>query len=351
MFKKKEKDANKINKLALLKQSLKWRLGWYTIVILIVDFCAVCCFTLFYGPWSGFRDWLITTAMSTTSHQYLAYAFYGEEDIKAVVNANKTIQSGDSTNTDLIKFVKHDASQGYSSIYEQQVLENPDNADYKMVEISDDNWKGWMVVIYEPTKLDLAIHRGYAGDRCTTYAKRYKSNVVVNGGIFYRASDQTVYPAGTVISNGTIINEVEDDGNIIGINKDGVLCLITGNTQDAIEANLQWACEMSPFLIVNGVKSKFVGNGGYGVHPRTAIGQRADGIVILLVIDGRQVDSNGVNVAVLADIFERYGCINAANLDGGGSSTLVVEGELVNNPRNGGRDFERYVYDGVYLKP
>ena len=98
---------------------------------------------------------------------------------------------------------------------------------------------------------------------------------------------------------------------------------------EAIEADIQWAVSFGPVLISNGVRSEETVLSS-GVNPRTAIGQRADGAVLLLVIDGRQLDSLGATYADVADIMAEYGAVNAANLDGGSSTVMVYEGEVIN---------------------
>ena len=71
------------------------------------------------------------------------------------------------------------------------------------------------------------------------------------------------------------------------------------------------------------------GTGG-GLNPRTAIGQRADGAVLLLVIDGRQSHSLGATYKDCQQVMLDYGAVNAANLDGGSSTLMIYEGEHVN---------------------
>lgn len=85
-------------------------------------------------------------------------------------------------------------------------------------------------------------------------------------------------------------------------------------------------------LIVNGEPSKVKGNGGGGFQPRTAIAQRQDGAVLLLVMDGRQLSSPGVTYKQMVEILLQYGAYNAANLDGGSSTTMVLNGEMLNHP-------------------
>ena len=69
-------------------------------------------------------------------------------------------------------------------------------------------------------------------------------------------------------------------------------------------------------------------------NPRTAIGQLADGTVILVCIDGRRATSLGATLAELCELFTEYGAVTAANLSGGASSAMVYDGELVSTPSN-----------------
>ena len=96
-----------------------------------------------------------------------------------------------------------------------------------------------------------------------------------------------------------------------------------------------------PSLVSNGKvqvtadEEVFFGTSIPKVHPRTACGYTAEGKLILLVVDGRQEASRGVNLAELALIMQQLGCVEALNLDGGGSSTLVAGGRLINRPEGG----------------
>jgi exopolysaccharide biosynthesis protein len=87
-----------------------------------------------------------------------------------------------------------------------------------------------------------------------------------------------------------------------------------------------------PFLIVNGVPTKIYGNGGWGSGPRTAIGQKADGTVLMVVVDGRQISSAGASMKQMQEIMIKYGAINAANLDGGSSTVMYFKDKIVNSP-------------------
>ena len=69
-----------------------------------------------------------------------------------------------------------------------------------------------------------------------------------------------------------------------------------------------------------------------GVQPRSAIGYKKNGDVVMMVVDGRQVDSRGVYLKELAMLMSQFDCEEAINLDGGGSSALVINGKLINSP-------------------
>ena len=101
---------------------------------------------------------------------------------------------------------------------------------------------------------------------------------------------------------------------------------------EAKEQGIRDAVTFGPFLIVNGKASEVLGNGGWGTAPRTAIAQRKDGIVLFLVLNGRTVSKPGADMDDLIEVLERYGAYNAANLDGGTSSVLVVNDTIVNDP-------------------
>ena len=127
-------------------------------------------------------------------------------------------------------------------------------------------------------------------------------------------------------------------GGFIGFTKENKLILGNMSKEEALAKGYRDAIEFGPYLIVNGKRSFIKGNGGWGVAPRSAIGQRKDGIVLFLVINGRLATSIGADMVDLCDIMERYGAYNAANLDGGSSSELVINQKIVNTPVAGGEN-------------
>ncbi len=309
---------------------------------------------LFYGPWSGFRNFWITSSMTTMSHQYLATSIYSEETIKKVLEENKIIESIDTTDTNLIKFKKYNKNmQIFKNKYEKEILTKSNNDLYKLIKISGKGYQGFLVAIYDPSKIELATSKylGKKGENILTISKRENAKVAINAGGFYDPdwNSNGAIPHGTVIKNGKIVSDFKDAGmagGFIGFTNDNKLLLGKMSKEEALKKGYRDAIEFGPFLIINGKSSFVKGNGGWGIAPRTAIGQRKDGIVLFLVINGRLPNSIGADMADLTEIMENYGAYNAANLDGGSSSELVIENKIINTPvasgTNGLRDMSTF---------
>jgi len=304
---------------------------------------------LLYGPNNGFRDWLVTTAMMTMNHQYLAEWFYDDATIKAILNSNTVVESGENTNPDLVEIGGGDTNQTvYANEYEEAVLKKDEgNELYKIIDINYKNFKGKMAVIYDPSKVKLATSKGTGNELSTSYgqyittmSKQNNAVIAINAGGFYDPdwNSSGGVPHGVVISNGKLVannKRAVSVGGIIGFNKENKLVLAKMSATEAMNAGIRDAVDFGPFLIVNGESSFINGNGGWGKSPRTAIAQRKDGIVLLLVIDGRQTASAGADMNELVEVLLNYGAYNAANLDGGTSSAMSLNHEIITNPRNG----------------
>lgn len=293
---------------------------------------------LLYGPYNGFRDWLVTTAMTTMSHQYLATWFYSEERINEILANNNVVEPKSNTDTSLIS-TSEVITTYYKNEYEKQVLDREEGTLYKIIDIEGDGYSGYLAVVYDASKISVVTSQylGTRGEYLVDMAKREGAVLAINGGGFLDIGGQGDggSAVGIVIQDGIILQSTRGwNGGIVGFTEDNKLYLGKITANEAIELGIRDAVEFGPFLVVNGESSFINGNGGYGIHPRTAIGQRQDGIVLMLVIDGRRVGCMGADMNDLAEIMVRYGAYNAANLDGGNSSVMVVNDEIINHPIN-----------------
>ena len=336
----------------------KWKKRLLTIILILFIVGGSSGLFLLYGPWHGFRDWLITTAMTTINHQWLATMFYSDETIAEVLGNNTVIESGEDTNTDEVEIVSNLNTTQYANEYEKAILQKDAGNDlYKVIKISGKGYTGHLVAVYDPSKISVCTTKylGTKGQYIVDMAKENNAVVAINGGGFVDPNYNSLggVPQGTVIKNGKIVSNrtFKKTGGIIGFIKDNKLILARMTANEAIKNGVRDAVSFGPFLIVNGKASFIKGNGGWGEAPRIAIGQRKDGIVPFLVIDGRMVGRPGADMVDLTEIMQKYGAYNAANLDGGTSCGLVVNGQLINDPVNGnGKHKTRMIATGFIVK-
>jgi exopolysaccharide biosynthesis protein len=151
----------------------------------------------------------------------------------------------------------------------------------------------------------------------------------INGGAFNDDGTLGDYigslPMGLTVSRGRIVwNDGTSYEGFVGFDENNVLVVSrTMSASKAKELKIRDGCCFGPVLVTNGVvnDTEFSRNSGY--NPRTAIGQRADGVVIFVCVDGRQAGSLGATYADLINIMVEYGAVNACNLDGGASSVMM----------------------------
>ncbi len=297
---------------------------------------------LLYGPYTWVRETLITTAMTTMSHQYLARWFFSDEYINKVLVSNALIEPEGETNPDIIEMPDFENDKKYASKYEKDIFEGVnENTIYKIIDVEGKGYKGYIVAIYKPEKVKLAVSSklGTEGETVKTMAQKNNALITMNGGGFFDPTwnGNGGIPHGTVIKDGRIIYDYVDaqvGGGFIGFDKDNKLILGRMTKEQAIAKGMRDAIEFGPYLIINGKAAFSDGDGGWGIAPRSAIGQRQDGIVLFAVIDGRSTSSLGIDMVGLTKLMQNYGAINAANLDGGTSSALLEGQELVNHPRS-----------------
>jgi len=343
---KRRKSVKKKKKLLLL-----------TIVLAILDICAIFGFIVMYGPWDYFRNLFVTTAMKTRNHQYLAYVFYNSDMVDKIMSNNYFVEIDEDVNLDDI-IIDTSEKKTYKDKYEEELFtRDKGNDSYKVIDVKVGNAKGYLVAIYKPEKVRLLrttkFNNGTFGERVVDMCKRYKASVCINGGGFANGLDNgSDIPLGYVIDDGEVLwpqSSNSRHGNIIGITDDGKLKLMNNATGDeAINAGIKYGLEFGPFLIVNGKSMEIVGM-PYGVANKCVIAQRKDGLMMFLITEG-ETYIDGASLKDVIAVLEKYGAYNAANLDGGQSTSLVINNQLVNSPnylakKQGGR----YVVTGFGL--
>lgn len=302
-----------------------------TVTALVTE--AVMALFFLYGPIGFFRELLITSAMTTLSHQYYATTFYSDETIQAVMNKHKVIDTTLTTDANSIEKLEK----------ENEIV---------VRKISGSTFTGFVMEVSDPSWIRLGIpaNFGTKGQKIPLLIRDYGAVAGINAGGFGDANGwgNGGRAIGLVVVDGHVVQEPSPyatEVNVVGFNEDDVLVLGTYDVDEWEDLNLRDACEFEPFLIINGEPTEIRGNGGWGVAPRTAIAQRKDGTVLLVVIDGRSIHSAGATIKQLQQVLIEEEAYNAANLDGGSSTVLYYteEGGVMNNPSGSDADGMRFL--------
>ncbi len=207
--------------------------------------------------------------------------------------------------------------------------------------VSAGTYEGFMIVVPNPDDVSIVINPGYesgaAGPELDWYVEHFNALAGINGGGFEDVGghgDGSV-PQGLVIQNGKIVHGTEAmRASIVGIDSKGKLVTSTLTGAEALSRGVKEAVTFGPTFIENGRVVYTSADAGTlnMLNPRTAIGQKEDGTMLLLVIDGRGPTSFGAQYEDVIKVFQDYGAVNAGNLDGGNSSVMIYDGAYANYP-------------------
>jgi len=331
-------------------------LRFFAFVLLLIALVVVALLTAIWvvsrGPSPSVQRLFVLTVKETSAAGFLADIFLSKDEVELILNPPDQNYEDESFQTDanLISIQPPRTQfQGYETGPQQQQPGEDDEVtapvddipDVELIEVTGIGYKGYMLVVQDPMRVYIGTPNNFSGAGLTVPQHVEKDNALagINAGGFYdpAGGGSGGRPEGIVIKGGAF-KWGENLGRecVMGIDKDGVLHVGYMTAAAAKNLGLQEAVSFGPALIINGTPQKIPYS---GVNPRTAIGQRADGAILLLVVDGRQIDSVGATYYNLIDIFLEFGAVNAGNLDGGSSTLMVYEGEVVNtgptmiNPR------------------
>ncbi len=307
-------------------KSQKSNSGSKNFLIFILWLGIICCIAglfLLYGPYRNFREWLISTAMSTMNHQYLATWFMSDTEINEIMKSLEVVNN-ENSELNVIELPKE----------EEQVSETPKENKINVDRITGSNYVGFVMTVSDPSKIKFVDSRKKnMGTKLSEICKTHDAIAGINASGF---DDPDGCGMGHVLNEPAIIDRKLLYGSpntrmsLIGLTEQGELVLGKYTYQEAMDIGIVSGLQFGPFIIVNGHKQIQKANAG-GLHPRMAIGQKKDGTMIFVCIDGRQPGySIGATQLELQNIFEKYDAYNAANLDGGSSATMYYDGKIVN---------------------
>ena len=310
-------------------------IGITLLFVLLAAFLA--CFILFKGPSESIKREAVSTFHEMSAMKWLPGVFLPKDEVDSILEGGKMleVEEGTVTNLDLIDMT---AAQPETS---QEPIEIQD--------ISGGSYKGKLMIIKDPSKVFLGtvpeFYEG-AGEVVADIIKHYPGAVAgVNGGDFVDMGSYsyTAQPLGAVISNGQVVfcdADYDKVYHLSGFTSDNKFFMGQISINEALAMGVRDAVytvhETGPYLVMDGeaMVDQVPDSATYGggKNPRTAIGQRSDGSIILLVVDGRQANSLGATFKDLAYVMLEQGAVNACAMDGGTSSQMVYHDEVINNP-------------------
>ena len=223
------------------------------------------------------------------------------------------------------------------------VAETAEEYDYKEILSDEDGiliariegkrWKGVIAVVDDPTRLFVGSIPFFSSEGYGMYLddlmERYNAVLGLNGGGFDDTAGQGrgAAPIGVIITDGKLwLGGEWGSYDVCAFDEAGKLYVGRHIAKDLLEAGVHSAVSFGPALVIDGAIQEF---NTVNWEPRSAVGQRADGKILLVALEGRAVAAQGADMQTLAEVMVQYGAVNATNLDGGASSSLLYKGELM----------------------
>ena len=282
-----------------------------TVALLALGAVCLVCNLVFNGPSPAARDVLTMSLLEASATKWVPALFIGEEAVEQI--------------REVVVNIDLSATAGEWEAYPDGI-----RIDY----VYGSTYNAYVMLVRNPADVYLATSAkqfsiNIEALRITQAIKKEGAIAAINAGAFNDDGTTGDYigrlPIGLTISEGVVR---WDDGKsyygFAGFDNNNVLVVADKmSAEEAQELGIRDGCCFGPVLIKNGVinNAEFSSNSGY--NPRTAIGQRADGAVIFVCVDGRQAGSLGATYSDLINIMVEYGAVNACNLDGGASSVML----------------------------
>ena len=314
------------NGLVILRRSL---LVFFTVIALVVVGLCMVCNLIFNGPSESARDVLTMSMLESSGMKWFPGLFIGQDKVDEIQsNVSETLPSDVSGSDSVV------INPG-SSVANEEWKDHPDGI--RIEYVYGDTYNAYVMLIRDPASVYMAtstekFSTDIPGTRIHQQILTEEAIAAINAGAFFdNGTSSSVVgsvPQGLVVAGGKVVWEsgTAPEEGFVGFNQDNILMVAKTMTgAKAMELGIRDGCCFGPVLIMDGNVNMEAYNSNSGWNPRTAIGQRADGAVIFLAIDGRQAGSLGGSYADIIDIMQEFGAVNACNLDGGSSTVMLYK--------------------------
>ncbi len=293
----------------------------------------------FLGPSPAFSTKLANTLLETSAMQFVPKLYLSDEEIQQIIEGNSVLETNEETDVSLIVISRATPAPDGTIPEDGGGDAQAEEEELQLVDIRGGTYTGYALIVKDPSRVfvgtcadSFSVLPGLTLDKL---AQRYHATAAINAGGFSDNNGQGNggTPLGLVISQGRLKANnanLAKYNTVIGFDNSDRLIIGHMDVEQAKARGIRDAVAFGPVLVRNGEAADVSGQSS-GLNPRTCIGQRADGAVILMVIDGRQPNSLGASFENLIQEMLALGAVNAANLDGGSSSFMYYNGKYMNN--------------------
>ena len=308
----------------------------FTIIILVATALYLLMNMVFNGPSPAMQEVFTMSLIEASATKWVPALFIGEERVAEIrTSVNQELPQDVSSSTKVV-IQKANAITGNTDEWTNY----PDGI--RIERVAGDTYNAHVMIVRDPSTVYMGTSTekystAIPGKRITEMMEATPDAIAaVNAGAFFDdgTANATVgsYPLGLVVSQGRTAWESGKQPGLegfAGFNNDNILVVSKKNLskKEAEALNIRDGCCFGPVLLMDGEVNPEAYNNNSGFNPRTAIGQRADGAVIFVCIDGRQVASPGGTYADIINIMVEFGAVNACNMDGGSSSVMMYRDE------------------------
>ncbi len=302
-------------------------------VLLFAAFLYGVMFLLCKGPSPTARELFVLSTNETSAIGFLPRLFLSGEEIDEILN-RQSQSLRENTDVSLISVPQQEPEDKTQPDAWGYVDDDGDGLIY--VPVAGESFVGHMLIVLDPTRVIMGCvpeafyWHGYTLEELV---KHFDAVAGINGGDFpdIDGMGDGSSPQHTAVFKGKIYAAGDTGRGFAGLDADGILHVGKFSREELEEKQIRYGASYGPVLVVNGEMGDLEALYS-GLNPRTAIGQRSDGAILMLVIPGRQPNSLGATYADEAAVMLKFGAVNALNLDGGSSSLMWFDGGYVNAP-------------------
>lgn len=289
---------------------------------------------LFYGPFENARRTYVGTAMGSMHYKWLATSFLSQDRIDEILGTNEDINNIEN-------------AMDMNDTKKINIASNDSSIELKQINDENNKFKGYALLVNDPKRVKIGVSSKLftEGETVSKIAENNEAVAAINGGYFTDEEGSEKWtsnggiPSGFLMCQGEVKQNIDPNIKtpILAITKEGKMMIGDITTERLLEKKendkdvVVEAMSYVTTLIKNGVPANL--DDSEGTAPKTMIGQKNNGTMVLVVLDSNLPGGRiCANLREAQKVMMNLGCYNAVNLDGGKSTTMYFNGDIINNP-------------------